>query len=196
MAEIAIGPVSWERMIQAVELVKERLHRASSALESAGIPYAVIGGNAVASWVSRVDRAAARNTQDVDLLVDRADFERVKDVLKAAGFHYRRAAGVEMFLDGENANPRDAVHVLFAHEKVRREYSHTAPRVDETELSAGLRLLKLEPLVRMKLTSFRDKDRTHLRDLIGVGLIDATWPNRLPPELAERLQMLLDTPEG
>jgi len=31
-------------------------------------------------------------------------------------------------------------------------------------------------LVRMKLMSWRDKDRTHLRDMIHVGLIDATWP--------------------
>jgi hypothetical protein len=48
----------------------------------------------------------------------------------------------------------------------------------------------------MKLTSFRDKDRTHLRDLIDVGLVDASWPARLPDELASRLQALLDTPEG
>ena len=27
----------------------------------------------------------------------------------------------------------------------------------------------------MKLTSFRDKDRTHLRDLISVGLVDESW---------------------
>jgi hypothetical protein len=48
----------------------------------------------------------------------------------------------------------------------------------------------------MKLTAFRDKDRTHLRDLIEVGLVDETWVGRLPQELKERLQTLLDTPEG
>jgi hypothetical protein len=48
----------------------------------------------------------------------------------------------------------------------------------------------------MKLISFRDKDRMHLRDLIGVGLVDAAWPGRFPPELAARLQMILDDPEG
>jgi hypothetical protein len=36
----------------------------------------------------------------------------------------------------------------------------------------------------------------HLRDLIGVGLIDATWPQRFLSELAARLQQLLDNPEG
>ena len=48
----------------------------------------------------------------------------------------------------------------------------------------------------MKLTSFRDKDRMHLRDLLDVGLIDRTWRDKLPPELAARLQELLDNPEG
>ena len=45
-------------------------------------------------------------------------------------------------------------------------------------------------------TSFRDKDRTHLRDLLDVGLIDETWCSNLPEELAVRLQELIDTPEG
>jgi len=48
----------------------------------------------------------------------------------------------------------------------------------------------------MKLTSFRRKDQVHLLDMIGVGLIDSGWPSRFPPPLAERLQSLLDTPEG
>ena len=48
----------------------------------------------------------------------------------------------------------------------------------------------------MKLTSYRDKDKTHLRDMIDVGLVDAAWPARYPPELAARLQHLLDTPDG
>ena len=39
-----------ERMARAVEKVRDRLQRATAALESAGVPYAVIGGNAVAAW--------------------------------------------------------------------------------------------------------------------------------------------------
>jgi hypothetical protein len=50
--------------------------------------------------------------------------------------------------------------------------------------------------VRMKLIAWRDKDRTHLRDMIGVGLVDAAWPARLPPPLGARLQQLLDDPNG
>jgi hypothetical protein len=48
----------------------------------------------------------------------------------------------------------------------------------------------------MKLLSNRDKDRTHVRDLIGVGLIDRSWLARLPAVLVERLQEILDTPDS
>jgi hypothetical protein len=50
--------------------------------------------------------------------------------------------------------------------------------------------------VRMKLTSFRDKDRVHLRDLMEVGLVDESWRERVPEALRTRLQELLDNPEG
>ncbi|MFO0900605.1 MAG: hypothetical protein U0836_24505 [Pirellulales bacterium] len=191
-----LGDVSWERMIEAVEAVRERLARATEALTKSGVPHAVVGGNAVAAWVSRVDRAAVRNTQDVDLLLDRGDLPAAIAALATVGFVSRHVKSVERFLDGEGAKARDAVHVVFAGEKVRADCEEAAPRVEQSELSGGMHVLSLEPLVRMKLTSFRDKDRMHLRDLIEVGLVDREWPNRLPESLAKRLQELLDTPDG
>jgi hypothetical protein len=183
-------------MIRAVEKVRERLRRAAATLNAAGVPYAVAGGNAVAAWVSRVDEAAVRNTQDVDILLRRADLPSAIAAMMQAGFVHRRAAGIEMFLDGPTAGARDAIHVVFAAEKVRPDYVAPAPDVNESEPAEFFRLLSLDALVRMKLTSFRDKDRTHLRDLIEVGLVDASWVARLPAELAVRLQALLDNPEG
>ncbi|MBU4400941.1 MAG: nucleotidyltransferase family protein, partial [Planctomycetes bacterium] len=188
--------VSWERMERAVEKIRERLLRAASALEQAGVPYAVLGGNAVAAWVSRVDEAAVRNTRDVDILIRREDLPAAVEAMSKAGFIHRHAAGVDMMLDGPQAKARDAVHLVFAGEKVRSEYLLPAPDVKESEQSASFRLLLLESLVRMKLTSFRRKDQMHLLDLIDVGLIDAAWRERFPPELAARLQELLDHPEG
>lgn len=188
--------VSWERMERAVEKVRERLMRAASALEAAGVPYAVLGGNAVAAWVSRVDEAAVRNTRDVDILIRREDLPAAVEAMSKAGFVHRHAAGVDMMLDGAAAKARDAVHLVFAGEKVRPEYLLPAPGVDEIERDPSFRLLSLESLARMKLTSFRDRDRMHLRDLIEVGLIDGAWCKRFPPELAARLQELLDNPEG
>jgi hypothetical protein len=186
----------WERVALAVENVRRRLLRATSALEKAGIAYAVADGNAVAAWVGRVDQAAVRNTQDVDILIRRADLQAVTAALAGEGFVYRYAAGIHMFLDGPGAKARDAVHVVFANEKVRASYPEPAPDVTEAEAATPFRVLTLPALVRMKLTSFRDKDRTHLRDLIDVGLVDASWPDRLPSELASRLRELLANPEG
>src|SRR5205085_11472326 len=123
--------ISLDRMVSAVEKVRSRLLRATAALESAGVPYAVAGGNAIAAWVSRVDEAAVRNTQDVDLLIDRTDLDRVKEALAAAGFVYRHVKSVDMFLDGPDAKARDAVHIVFAGEKVRAEYDTIAPTIDE-----------------------------------------------------------------
>jgi len=73
-------------MIEAVQAVRDRALRATRALENAGIPYAMAGGNAVAAWVARVDRAAVRNTQDVDLLVRRSDLPAITKALESAGF--------------------------------------------------------------------------------------------------------------
>jgi hypothetical protein len=190
------GEISLDRMVSAVEKVRSRLLRATAALESAGVPYAVAGGNAVAAWVTRVDEAAVRNTQDVDLLIDRVDLDRAKQALAAAGFVYRQVKSVDMFLDGPDAKARDAVHIVFAGEKVRAEYETTAPTLEEVDPQAPFRVLTLEALVRMKLTSFRDKDRVHLRDMIDVGLIDKDWLGKLPPQLAARLQELFDNPES
>lgn len=191
-----ISPLAWERMVTAVEKVRDRLRRAVKALEDANIPYAVAGGNAVAAWVSEVDEAAVRNTQDVDILLRRADLDAAKVALATAGFVYRHAASIDMFLDGPSAKARDAVHILFAGEKVRAEYVVPAPDVEDVKTTATARVLSLEALLRMKLTSFRRKDQVHVLDLIDVGLVDATWCKRLPDELAKRLQALIDSPDG
>ena len=182
--------------MSAVEKVRQRLLRAAAALRQAGVPYAVVGGNAVALWVSRVDEAAVRSTQDVDVLVRRSDFDAARSALERAGFIYRHAAGVEMFLDGPGAKLRDSVHVVFANEKVRPHEPLANPDVNEAEETDRFRVISLEALVRIKLTAFRDKDRTHLRDLIDVGLLGADWLPNLPPLLADRLRQLLATPEG
>lgn len=194
--QTAVGEVSWERMIRAVEKVRERLHRAVAALEAAKVPYALAGGNAVAAWVSRVDEAAVRNTQDVDILLRRSDLPAAIKAMATMGFVHRHAKSLDKFLDGPDAKARDAVHVVFAGEKVKADSLSPSPDVAESEVTEAFRLVTLAALVRMKLTAFRDKDRTQLRDLIEVGLLDATWVGRLPPELGARLQGLLDNPEG
>lgn len=43
----------------------------------------------------------------------------------------------------------------------------------------------------MKLVSYRDQDRVHLRDMIDVGLIGREMMKDLPQDLADRLDSLL-----
>lgn len=199
---IALKPVSWQRMAQGIEDVKSRLERAAAALTKLGVRYAVVGGNAVAAWVSRVDAAAVRNTRDVDLLLRREDMDRARAALEAASFVHRRVASLgkagtmDVFLDGPDAKVRDAVRILWAGEKAVPDAIEPTPELRHTESADGFELVPLEDLIRMKLTSFRDKDRMHLRDLASVGLMDESWLGRFTPVLAERLRAILDDPEG
>src|SRR5437868_13250274 len=101
-----------DRMERAVAKVRERLLRATAALNQAGVPYAVVGGNAVASWVATVDEGAVRNTRDVDLLVRRSDFPAISAALERAGFVGDELLDVIMFRDGAEGKPSEAIHLL------------------------------------------------------------------------------------
>lgn len=190
-------------MSEGIEKVKARLRRATALLDAAGLPYAVIGGNAVAAWVSRVDDSVVRNTRDVDLLVRRSDMDAIVTAMADGGFIHRSASilggkgRIEMFLDGPGAKARDRVHLIFSGEKVHPESIEPSPDVADIDTSHDdFRLIDLDALVTMKLTSYRDKDRVHLRDMMEIGMLDGSWLPRVPISLRDRLQALLDDPDG
>ena len=200
-ATAELAPVSWARMTRAVEKVRDRLLRSTRALEDAGVAYAIVGESAVAAHISRADAAAERVTRDVEILLRRNDFPAARTALENAGFFFRQLTGLGMpgvidaFLDGPNASVRDALHVVPAGEKVRPDNLLPAPDVTDSEPGDQFRLASLDAVVRMKLVSFRDKDRTHLRDLLELGLVDESWCARLPAALADRLRQLILNPE-
>ena len=185
----------WDRVAMAIQEVRDRLLRCAAAMEAAQVPYAIAGGNAVAEWVGRIDKAAVRFTQDVDLLVRRGDLTRAVEAMRSAGFVFGESSGVPFFLDGPHASPRDAVHLVFSGEKAKPQEPLPAPDVTDSEAAEGFRVVSLRSLVTMKLTAYRRKDQVHLLDMLGVGLIDASWTAQLPSPLAERLQELIDNPE-
>lgn len=189
----------WEildRMELAVERVTERLLRSTAALNRAGINYAVVRGHAVASWVATVDEGAVRNSPDIDLLVHREHLSEMATVLEQAGFIRANFDEGASFIDGPGGKPREAVHLLFAGEKARDDDAGPLPQIVAVDDPAGFRVLDLALLVELLLLLNRNQDRMHLHDLIHVGLIDHAWPAKLPPILAERLQAILDTPDG
>ena len=185
-----------DRVEQAAAMVKERLKRSVAALEAAGIPHAVVGGHAVAAWVARIDPAAVRTTVDVDLLIDRVDLPRAIVALEQVGFIHSFTFGINIFVDGPSGKAREAVHILFAGETVKPGDPLPSPDLSAAQTLDGYRIVDLDRLIVMKLTAFRDKDKTHLRDMIDVGLIDAGTVARLPVELRPRLEELLATPGG
>ncbi|MGD0516558.1 MAG: hypothetical protein ABSA26_03400 [Thermoguttaceae bacterium] len=192
MSTTPLKEFSWERMIAAVEDVRERACRAARVLSRAGIPYMIAGGNAVAAWVARVDQEAVRNTKDVDLLVRRKDFKRIAAELQSAGFIYQNVAGVDLFLDGPEGSVRSAIHILFSGEKVRPDYLLPAPEITESQPGPDFPVPTLDALVRMKLTSYRLKDQVHLLDLLEVSLINESWCERFPQLLSQRLKQLIE----
>jgi hypothetical protein len=193
----------WQRVVpdfgaafMAVERVEKQLREFAAALDAAGVPYAVIGGNAVAAWVATVDADATRTTKDVDVLVRRSDMGRIAAAVRAIGLVPNEVFGVPMFVEAENPSPRRAVHVIYADEPVRPNDARPAPSVTAARRSPqGFMVIDLPELVRMKLDVFRRRDQVHLEDLLTLGLIDAALAERLPDDLLQRLREIRDTME-
>jgi len=174
-----------------VEQLFDVLRRLHSALTEARIEYRIIGGLAIFLQVSERNHDAARLTRDVDVAVDRKDLERIAKVVGAFGFRYRHVAGVDMLVDAKEPKARSAVHLVFIREKVRREYLEPVPGFTKpTVTKEGILLAPVADLVRMKLTSFRLKDKVHLLDMDSVGLITPRIEQSLPEALRERLEQV------
>lgn len=177
--------------LMAIERVQQRLCKVTAALDAAGIPYAVVGGNAVAAWVGRVDQGATRATKDVDILVRRSDTPKVSAAITALGFAREDLRDLVLFIDPDEPSKKSGVHLVWAGEKIRPSYTVLSPTVDEAVRDPeGFLVLNLPALVRMKLTSFRDIDRVHIADMLSVGLIDTACTASLPPELLARLDQV------
>ena len=186
------------RMFRAPELVRERLRRATQALQDAEVNYAVIGANAVAFWVGARDEGAIRNTPNVDVLIYPSMLAASRTALEAVGFVL--AAGGPRpisFLDGPDGKLRQAVRIWFSGDVVSPT-GEPLPSLVHSLPTWPRRVIALPTLVRMKLSAWRTIDRVHLQDLIGVGQIDVTWLKKFdfPEVLAERLRQILANPDG
>jgi hypothetical protein len=190
-----VGEQLWKKIGESMDRVEARLRKTVAILESASVPFAIVGGNAVRIWVAQVDPGAVRATNDVDILVRLEDLEQIKRAMEANGFLHRKIAGVDMFLEGPDDSVRNAIHVVFANLMVKSDDFEANPDVEPSEMGDGIRTLPLDRLVRMKLNSYRLKDRVHLLDLISVGLINESWIEKYPTPLADRLRSLIENPD-
>lgn len=167
------------------------LHQISEALQSEGVPHAVVGGLAVLIHVEAADPTHSMLTRDVDLLIRRKDLDRVKNIAARHGFLFRHTAGLDMPLYGETNSARNAIHLLFSGEQVKATQATPNPEVAPEQKSIHGRavpVVSVADLLRMKLSSYRDKDRVHVRSMDAAGLLTAEVEQALPVELRERLE--------
>ncbi len=187
---------SIERQFRAVERIERLLEIVSSALDGAGIPDAVIEGNAAATWVATRDAVAVRATKDLDVLLRRNDIERVEGVLAPLGFISADVKAPPVFMEASDPLPNQGIHVIVSNEKVRAHSHFAAPDVQAALRSrSGDMVVELLPLVIMKLNAFRRHDQVYLEDLFRVGLIDAKLAAQVPSVLLGRLRHVRDTME-
>jgi hypothetical protein len=123
----------------------------------------------------------------VDVAIHRDRLDAIRSIVEPHGFVYRHAAGVDMFLLAENPKARSGVHLVFVGEKVRPEYLEPVPASEPLRTTQGILIAPVADLVHMKLTSFRLKDKVHIQDLDGVGLITAEIEKGLSEPLRQRL---------
>ncbi|HEX3599941.1 MAG TPA: hypothetical protein VHU84_07345 [Lacipirellulaceae bacterium] len=193
VASAATAADVWKRYTMALDDIADRLHRITSAFQIAKVPYAIVGGQAVALWVATKDPAAVRTTKDVDVLLPRTGLPIARGAARTVEMDFFETMGVGMFLDRRDPNPRHAVHIVWAGELVRPGDTVAAPGVaDQITLPGDYHVVSLAKLVEMKLMANREQDRLHLRDLIDVGLVDRPLLAALPGELTPRLEKLLD----
>jgi hypothetical protein len=157
---------------------------------SAGLEYRVVGGLAAYLYIEEREPDAGRLTKDIDVAVRREDLEKIAKAVEPFGLQHRHVAGVDKLLQAGKPSARRAVHLVFSGEKVRPEYPEATPALGPYREIKGLRLIPLVDLVRMKLTSFRTRDETHLKDLDEAGLITPEIEAALSPVLAGRLEQV------
>jgi len=170
-----------------VEQLFDRIQQLHSLLTKAGVPYRIVGGMAVFIHVSERDPLRARLTSDVGAAISREHLASVIQAARDAGWAYRHAGAIDMLVDANQPKARSAIHLVFLNEKVRPEYTEAVPASPPVKTREGVLLASVADLVRMKLTSYRLKDRVHIQDLDAVGLISPDIEAPLPDLLMTRL---------
>ena len=172
------------------------LQKLSQPLEQAGVPHELVGGLAVFLHVENADSTHSSLTRDIDVLIRRDDLPRVVAIAEQHGFRFRHSAGLDMLLYGDTNSARNAVHLLFAGEKVKETQLEAHPRI--RPVRSGIHgqeflVIPVIDLVRMKLSSYRDKDRVHVRGMDAAGLIPQEIEHELSEGLRSRLRHIRET---
>ena len=100
------------------------------------------------------------------------------EAARKAGWVFRHTAGVDTLIDEAQPKARSAVHLRCA---------DSVPSSAPEKTSEGILIAPVADLLRMKLTSYRLKDRVDIQDPDSVGLITPEIESELPKALLDRL---------
>jgi len=172
------------------------LQKLALPLEQAGVAHELVGGLAVFLHVENADSAHSSLTRAIDVMIRRDDLPRVIAIAEEHGFRFRHSAGMDMLLFGETNSARNAIHLLYAGEKVRATQIESHPSI--RPVRAGLhgqdfQVIPVLDLLRMKLSAWRDKDRVRVRGMDAAGLVTKEIEEGLSQELRTRLQNVRET---
>lgn len=138
--------------------------RLAAVFRERGIPYALIGGLAVAAW------GAPRATEDIDLLADVSPSAELDAVLRAAGFEadWRRGAPddpIPLLLRLCSSSGPE-VDVVCATRTWEREMLGRAPRLRLAQ-ALEIPVVGVEDLIVLKLLAGGPADLADVADLLG-----------------------------
>jgi len=130
----------WERALMAAEKVKERLRRATKALDDAGRwPYGRRGRQC------RCRVGGAPPTRGPSAIhatsicwFAASTWPPPEPPSKGRGLSIINSSMLTCSSTALSGRPSEAVHILFAGEKVRPEYEHASPDLDESERAGRL----------------------------------------------------------
>lgn len=157
-------------------------------MEAAGLDYALIGGQAVNTWVR------PRITDDFDFVVlaDRAAIERFEAMLRDAGFIYLRRQDADSWSGPDFIRMRHPDRVLTIDLQVSKLDYQDGIIERARSTTGGVPIATREDLLIMKLIANRSKDH---KDLLALAALDGLdweyvelWAERW--EVAGRLRDL------
>jgi hypothetical protein len=182
-------------VFEAIDTLRNRQSSIVRTLDAAKIPYALSGSNATFVWIESVEESAVRFYRNVEFIIRRSNLNSVIEALSSIGLIPDQKADRIVFQDKPNRREHWSDRALFSGEEIVSNLCFV-PDTDPHVIINGVRVLPLQTLAKFQLERWTLDDNVDLRDMIDVGLIDANWPAKFRPELANRLQHLLDTPDG
>ena len=183
----------FERMFEAQRIVRDRQAAIVDLLLKREIPFALSGSNATFVWIESVDDSAVRQYRNIDFIIQRGDSGLVSSTLKEIDLTAEIQEDHILFLNNQSIRYSD--RAFFASERLLTQNA-TIPSLEAVVVIHDVPVISLSELVKFQLERYKLDDKVDLRDLMDAKLVDATWTAKLPPELAARLQTILDTPEG